>query len=163
MTIKGTYTSGAVSDGTLGVNVEIKNSNGGGIRGFMPRPQQSDNRDYNNFEHSRFSIVNAWNTRFTSQLKNASRHRVTTPFRAVTNSGDILSRVSYTCGGSCQTFQSRPGLHGLSPKFGAIHYACDDSGVPPACCNTKYVYDSSNYTKFKKQSAISKNFNDIKH
>tara|TARA_B110000259_G_C13896534_1_gene355093 strand:+ start:35 stop:580 length:546 start_codon:yes stop_codon:yes gene_type:complete len=161
MTVKGTFTSGSVPIGTLGVNMVKSGSSGGGIRGIMPPPMPLVNKEYNVYGHSRFSITNAWNTTYPSQLRKASRNRIITPFRAVTNSGDLLSRQSYTCGGSCQTFQSRPGLHGMSLRFGNISSVCDDTGVPPASCNTKYVYDSSNYIKFKKQSAFAKNYNDI--
>jgi hypothetical protein len=31
--------------------------------------------------------------------------------------------------------------------------------VKPAACNQKYVYDSSDYITYKKQSAIVKNYN----
>ena len=88
---------------------------------------------------------------------------IQTPFRAVTNSGDLLCREYYTCGGPCQTFQSRPGLSGLRQRFGAIQYMCDGTGVPPAACNVKYVYDSSNYTTYLKQKAINYNYNDYSY
>jgi len=31
--------------------------------------------------------------------------------------------------------------------------------VPPASCNTKYVYDSSDFTRYIKQKNIVKNYN----
>lgn len=146
-----------------GIGYDIKNSNGsgtvlgGGINGFMP--QHVMDQDYNDeIARTRFTLKDAWNTTYVSQL--GSNKRIVTPFRAVTNSGDILSRENYSCGGSCQTFQSRPGLKGLRGHFGAIYSKCDGSGVPPASCNVKYVYDGSDYTTYLKQRAINKNYND---
>jgi hypothetical protein len=52
-------------------------------------------------------------------------------------------------------------MRGLRGAFGSITSQCDGTGVPAAACNIKYVYDSSNYTRFKKQSAMAKNYNDI--
>ena len=132
---------------------------GGGIRGFIAR-QTNDTNNYNDYAQTRFTLRDAWNTKYVTQL-GPSRKRIITPFRAVTNSGDILSREDYSCGGSCQTFQSRPGLFGLRGKFGSIQSKCDNSGIPAATCNVKYVYDSSNYVTYLKQQAINKNYNDL--
>ena len=37
---------------------------------------------------------------------------------------------------------------------------CDDSSVPASSCNVKYVYDSSNFTRFRKETAVNKGYND---
>jgi hypothetical protein len=130
---------------------------GGGIKGFMPRAVvDSDNT--NSFAVTRLTLRESWNTLYSRKLQN--NKRVITPFRAINNSGDILSRTNYTCGGNCQTPQSRPGMFGLKNSFGAIQNKCDDSLVPPSACNVKYVYDSSNYTTYLKQRAVNKNYND---
>ena len=107
---------------------------------------------------TRFELRDAWNTNYVRQEK-----KCVTPFRAINNAGDTLSRTNYSCGGSCQSFQSRPGLKGLSQRFGAIHSLCDTSGVPPAACNGKYVYDSSDYIKFARQQAENKTYNDLNY
>ena len=52
-------------------------------------------------------------------------------------------------------------MFGLKTHFGAIQNKCDATGVPASACNTKYVYDSSNYTTFLKQQAVNKNYNNI--
>lgn len=88
---------------------------------------------------------------------------ICTPFRAVNNAGDLLSRKYYSCGGPCQTFQSRPGMFGLKQHFGHIQDQCDGTGVPPSSCNTKYVYDSSDYIRYAKQKAMNKNYNDASY
>jgi hypothetical protein len=130
---------------------------GGGIKGFMPRAVvDSDNG--NTFAVTRFTLRQAWNTIYSRQLKD--NKRIITPFRAVNNAGDVLSRLNYSCGGNCQTPQSRPGMFGLKNSFGAIQSVCDETLVPPSACNVRYVYDSSNYTTYLKQRAMNKNYND---
>ena len=132
---------------------------GRGMKGFMPQWDQTDDHTYINNEQLRFQVIEAWNTVYNAQLAASKLHRVITPFRAVTNSGDILSRKYYSCGGPCQTPQYRPALHGLKNKFGAIQNHCDKTAVPAAACNVKYVYDSSDYSTYLKQKAILKNYN----
>ena len=84
--------------------------------------------------------------------------RVTSPFRAAYNLGDQLGRQNYSCGGPSQTNASKPGYGRL---IGQIQSSCDGSGVAPSTCNTKFVSDSSDYIKFKKQSATLANYNDL--
>lgn len=139
-------------------NSLIKSPLGGGIPGFIPQAT-NDTDNHDQYARTRFTLRQAWNTTYVSQL--GSNKRIITPFRAVNNSGDILSRPYYSCGGSCQTFQSRPNIKGIRSAFGAIQSQCDGSGVPPASCNVKYVYDSSDYVTYLKQRAVNKNYNDL--
>ena len=147
-------------------------NNGGAIRGWMPQQTQNVDKRYPEFEQIRFTLKNAWNTTYPSQLKaNNLTKSITTPFRAINNAGDLLSRENYSCGGSCQSFQSRPGLRGLKTHFGAISVSCTPSttynslqtikNIPAAACNVKYVYDSSDYVTYLKQKAVVKNYNDL--
>ena len=158
----------------LGINILIggnkynaRPSLGGGIKGIMPQPViDHDNSDQ--FAQTRFTLKSAWNTGSLSGSSNANR--MVGPFRAVNNAGDILSRQNYSCGGTCQSFQSRPGLSGLSQHFGSISTACTadvfhsakqiNPAVPASACNTKFVYDSSDYIRFRKNLAFNKNYND---
>jgi len=133
---------------------------GGGVPGFIPQAvQTTDNND--EFAQERFLLKQAWNTRYPSQMKHTQP--TCTPFRAINNAGDLLSRQYYSCGGPCQTFQSRPGLRGLKKSFGHIQDGCDGTGVPASACNTKWVYDSSDYIRYMKQKAINKNYNDLSY
>ena len=153
---------------------------GGAIKGWMPQTTQNVDKRYPEYEQIRYTLKNAWNTTYPSQLRNAYpsqlqsnnlRRPITTPFRAVNNAGDLLSRENFSCGGSCQSFQSRPGLHGLKTHFGSVSVSCTPSAtynslqqiktVPAAACNVKYVYDSSDYTTYLKQKAVNKNYNDF--
>lgn len=131
---------------------------GGGFKGFMPRTIVTNDHD-NSFAQERFTLKSAWNTRIYSGPKGLVGKAVT-PFRAVNNAGDRLSRPNYSCGGACQTFQSRPGVYGLRQHFGGIQNVCDLSRIPPAACNVKYVYDSSDYTNYKRKLQLNKNYND---
>jgi hypothetical protein len=126
--------------------------------------------DVNKTNFSTLEKKNAWNTTYPSQLARSNLKRsITTPFRAVNNAGDLLSRENYSCGGSCQTFQSRPGLKGLSQRFGTVSTTCVPSAayntlqllsnIPSATCNVKYVYDSSDYIRYLKQKAVNQNYN----
>jgi hypothetical protein len=147
-------------------------NSGGAIRGYMPQTTINVDKRYPEFEHIRFTLKNAWNTTYPSQLRSDNlKQPITTPFRAVNNAGDLLSRLNYSCGGTCQSFQSRPGLKGLRQRFGAIQDTCIPSAaynslqlltnIPASACNVKYVYDSSDYVTYLKQKAVNKNYNDL--
>ena len=147
-------------------------NSGGAINGYMPQQTQNVDKRYPEFEHIRFTLKNAWNTTYPSQLRRDNLKKpITTPFRAVNNAGDLLSRLNYSCGGSCQSFQSRPGMRGLRHHFGAVQDTCIPSAtysslqllsnIPASACNVKYVYDSSDYVTYLKQKAVNKNYNDL--
>jgi hypothetical protein len=147
-----------INGSNAGMPIPTGNRLGRGIRGYIPQGLiTTDN--YATFARERFTLREGWNTKYQEQLLASNKKRIVTPFRAVTNSGDLLCRQTYSCGGSCQTFQSRPGMNGLASKFGSIQDRCDGSGVSPSACNQKFVYDSSDYITYKKQSAVVKNYN----
>lgn len=136
---------------------------GGGIPGFIPQAVYTTNNN-SEFTDTRFLLKNAWNNNYARVVNNSeNKIAICTPFRAVNNSGDLLSRQNYTCGGPCQTFQSRPGMFGLKHRFGAIQNICDGTGIQPSSCNVKYVYDSSDYIRYSKEKAINKNYNDASY
>jgi hypothetical protein len=142
---------------------------GGGIKGYMPQSVVLHNNT-NEFAKTRFTLRDSWNTTTYSGQNGLKNTRIITPFRAVMNAGDVLSRQDYSCGGTCQTPQSRPGLKGLKQHFGSVNNSCVPSTwhnslqmnslVPAAACNGKFVYDGSDYTTYLKQRAINKNYND---
>jgi hypothetical protein len=162
------------SFGAFNIFVANPRNNGGAINGYMPKQTQNVDKEYPEFEHIRFTLKNAWNTTYPSQLKaNNLKQTIITPFRAVNNAGDLLARENFSCGGSCQSFQSRPGLHGLRQRFGSTGTSCQPSAayntlqlnrnIPSATCNVKYVYDSSDYITYLKQKAVVKNYNDLSY
>jgi len=164
---QGSFTSGGVVGAVPGVTADLPNiggSLGGGIRGIMPRPIGKVDKTYENYEQVRISLKRAWNNTSYNKTPGGATTYICTPFRAVNNAGDIFSRLNYSCGGPCQSFQSRPNMHGLRRYFGAISSSsCDETGIPPAACNVRYVYDSSDYIRYKKQLAVNKNYNDVSY
>ena len=166
------YSNPISGSGGFSIFVRSPTNPGGAIQGWMPQQTQNVDKRYPDFEQIRFTLKQAWNTTYPSQLRrNNLKKSITTPFRAVNNAGDLLSRENYSCGGTCQTPQSRPGLRGLSQRFGSVQNSCMPSAVynslqminniPAAACNVKYVYDSSDYTTYLKQKAFVKNYNDL--
>jgi len=108
---------------------------------------------------TRSVLRNAWNTVYASGEVNGHK-RVITPFRAVNNLGDFLARQNYVCGGPNQVNASKPGMKG---RIGSIISNCDGTGVEASNCNPRFVSDSSDYVRFKKQQAMNRNYNDSKH
>jgi hypothetical protein len=99
----------------------------------------------------------SWNNQYATGTT-GGKQRIITPFRAVNNSGDFLARQNYICGGPNQVNADRPGWKG---HIGSIISNCDNSGIPSSTCNVKFVADSSDYTKYRKQRACVKNYNDL--
>lgn len=141
---------------------------GEGLPGLMPQPLPGhDSSDA--FARTRFMLRNSWNTK--SVCGSSNPKRIVTPFRAVYNAGDLLCRENYACGGdNCQSVQSRPNMKGLRHRLGGNSQACVpsviwslsqmDPSVPASTCNPKFVYDSSDYIRFKKDQATNRNYND---
>lgn len=126
------------------------NSNSGsGMEGGNDRGM---NRNY---------VVNVWNARAAKSTWNNYK-MATTPFRAVNNAGDYLSRQYYTSGGSNQLYGRINSA--ITPTAmtlgGGINFSKDNTGIPSCTANVKYVYDGSDYTRFKKMMATQKSYND---
>ena len=127
---------------------------GGGIQGIAPK-QTITNYKGGDQVISRRIVVKSWNTPYATGAING-RNRVTTPFRAVNNSGDFLGRVQYSCGGPNPTNADKPGW---KSRIRSMFSNCDGSGVPASSCNVKFVADSSDYSRFKKNRAINQLYN----
>jgi hypothetical protein len=132
------------------------NLGGGPFDGFSPKQTITNYKDSNQTMMRR-ELRDAWNTAYAAGTVN-NKKRITTPFRAVSNSGDFLSRTNYVCGGPNPNHMSRGGI---SLRFGSMISNCDNTGVPASSCNVKFVADSSDYTKFKRQQAYNRNYNDL--
>lgn len=130
---------------------------GGPYNGFSTVQTTKGYRD-TEIVNIRNVLKNSWNKAYTQPSING-HGRITTPFRAVNNSGDYLGRVNYSCGGSNQINATYPEWRRL---IGTIPQNCDGTGIPASICNTKFVEDSSEYTKFRKQRSINRNYNDLK-
>ena len=113
-------------------------------------------------ERTRFVLRDAWNGAASCGKVNGVKVAAT-PFRAVNNAGDLLNRQYYTSGGSNQVKTGRirsSANQSANVLGGSIFVQPNPSGVPSASTNVKYVYDGSDYTKFKKQQAVNRNYND---
>jgi hypothetical protein len=99
-------------------------------------------------------VRDSWNTAYAKGNVEGYKRSIG-PFRAVNNLGDYLSRKDYSCGGPNQVNASKPGLH-----IGSIPQQCDGTGIPPSSTNVKFVSDSSDYIKYRKQRAVNSNYND---
>jgi hypothetical protein len=128
---------------------------GGGISGISPK-QTILNYKGGDQVLARRVVVKSWNTAYATGTVNG-KTRVITPFRAVNNSGDFLGRVQYNCGGVNPTNADRPGW---KSRIRNMFSNCDGSGIPPSTTNVKFVADSSDYAKYKKNRAINQLYND---
>ena len=143
-------------------NLGGSNLGGGAYNGISP-VQTYDG--YKNGEDvlARKIVVKSWNGRAAAgQIQGNGGvvyNRAIGPFRAINNAGDFLSRWQYVSGGPNAVGRYRPGIYirsGLTPP----HVSTDGTGVEGASCNSAYVYDSSDYIRFKKLKAINSNYND---
>lgn len=98
-------------------------------------------------------LTRAWNTELYTQTPSVNISNGT--FRVTQNAGDPLSRVNYRCGGPNQ-LSSLIFTSNRMDKDG-VPSSCDTSGIPPSSCNVKYVYDSSDFTRFVKEQSINQN------
>ena len=131
---------------------------GGPFNGYSGKQTVTNYKDSEQTS-TRSVLRNAWNTAYATGEVNGHK-RVITPFRAVNNLGDFLARQNYVCGGPNQVNASKPGM---KSRIGSIISNCDGSNVPASNCNPRFVSDSSDYVRFKKQQAMNRNYNDSKH
>jgi len=98
----------------------------------------------------------AWNTPYATGTF-AGKDRVIGPFRAVNNLGDFLGRINYSSGGPNAVKTLKAGTKKLG---GSVPDDSDGTNVPASSTNVKFVPDSSDYIKYKKQAAMNRNYND---
>ena len=134
------------------------NNLGGPYQGYSPQQTLTNFKDSDQVMTRRI-LRSSWNTQNATGYVNGKQRKIT-PFRAVNNLGDFLSRQNYVCGGSNQVNADKPGWKG---HIGSILSRCDGTGVPAGSGNMRFVPDSSDYTKFRKQQAINRNYNDLKN
>ena len=110
---------------------------GGGFQGISAKQTLTNYKDSEQTS-ARDIVRRSWNTAFATGTVNTYKRRVT-PFRAVNNSGDFLLRKNYDS-------------NGANP---------DSTGIPSANTNPKFVADSSDYIRYKKQVSVNRNYNDL--
>ena len=114
---------------------------GGPYNGHSSKQTVSSKRDSES-AITRKVLRSSWNTPYATGTYEGEK-RVITPFRAVNNLGDFLGRKNYSCGGPNQ-----------------MTFTCESSNVPASSANIKFVPDSSDYIRFRKQQAMNRNYND---
>lgn len=129
---------------------------GGPFNGYSPQ-QTITNYKQAEVLNMRKVITRSWSNINTATTLN-NRGRVLTPFRAANNLGDFLGRKNYVSGGPNPQSASRPGYSRL---IGSIRENPDNTGIVGASCNPKFVADSSDYIKFKRQVATIRNYNNL--
>ena len=135
------------------------NNLGGPFRGYSGKQSISNYKDSNSVI-TRRELGRVWNANAAAGNMNGLNRRIT-PFRAVMNSGDFLSRTNYICDGPNPANNTRASA-ARRPGLGGIISACDGTKIPSASCNVKFVAASSDYTKFRRQRACNQNYNDLK-
>ena len=107
--------------------------------------------DGNDRSLERNVLRTVWNNNYHCNKDPNKKQRAIGGFRMVMNAGDYLSRVNAPCGGSNQV-TSRPGMMVMTTKDGVQQ--CGHEHPPVANTNVKYVYDSSDFTRYRKESSI---------
>ena len=128
-----------------------------------PYQGYSATQTINNYKTSEDATIrrilrSSWNN-VNTQAKINGKARVVTPFRAVNNLGDYLGRQNYVCGGANQVNRTFPGRQG---PIGSILSRCDSTGISAGNGNGRFVSDTSDYIKYKKQNAANVLYNDLK-
>jgi hypothetical protein len=130
---------------------------GGGIQGISPVQTNTSKRDSSDVV-SRKVVVKAWNNPYAVGTVNG-RGRAIGEFRAVTNTGDFLSRQHYSCGNIPTPVQ--PNNVAWRSRIGSIIKNCDNTGIPCSNANVKFVPDSSLYTRYKRERQAARTYNDL--
>lgn len=129
---------------------------GGGFKGISARQTINNNKD-SEMTMTRRVLRDSWNGAYATGTVNGYGARVG-GFKAVSNISDFLSRQNYSCG-NIPNPQS-DSIHGRN-RIGSIMKHCDNTGIQCSNTNTKFIPDSSEYIKYRKQRAINQNYNDI--
>jgi hypothetical protein len=128
---------------------------GGGKKGVSNKQTMTSFRSSEDAT-TRGVLRRAWNTAYATGSF-ADKKRVVGPFRAVNNLGDFLGRTNYSSGGPNTVKTLKAGTKNLG---GSVPDNSDGTGVPASSTNVKFVPDSSDYIKYKKQAAMNINYND---
>ena len=99
-----------------------------------------------------------WNGRQRQYPTSGKNRWMSNGFRAVMNASDPLGRKNYSCGGP-NMISGVPSMGFYTSRDGGqSRRSCDGSGVEPSTCNVKYVYDSSDVTRYRREKAINKSY-----
>jgi hypothetical protein len=88
------------------------------------------------------------------------RPNVITPFRRYFNAGDTAGSYNSTPSPLLGRAPDQVGSSSIVSRIHGRHDGTDNQGQAFYSGNPKYVYDSSNYVRFKKLQAVNRNYND---
>lgn len=129
---------------------------GGSYTGISPIQTMNDFKNGTDVLARRI-VVRSWDKRGAVGVNNGYA-RIVTPFRAVNSAGDFLSRKNYAFGVPNPINSYRAGVY--IRQIGSTPNQSDGTGVPSGNGHSTYVYDSSDYIRYKKLRAINRNYND---
>lgn len=126
---------------------------------------------------NRFTLRQAFKTNNINPARSPFVQAVCGPFRAAFMAGDKLGRFQQTDGGANQVTTVRRAANagwkglagsvsardsGKTVSIGGLTFTTGlaDGQTPIQSGNPKYVYDGSDFARFKRLSAINKNYND---
>ena len=129
---------------------------GAGIKGV----QTSQNIGTNERALVRNTLRNAYNNVCNFKSLGLPNNGKTTPFRITTNSGDPNSTVNQNPSSNLPSHNMVNGIQGNLTINRAQVNGTTNNGGAYYTGNPRYVYDSSNYIRYRKDIAIQKNYND---
>jgi hypothetical protein len=127
------------------------------IQGISPKQTITNYKDSES-TMIRKVIRSSWNNPYATGTVNGYK-RAASEFKTIGNITDFLSRKNYACGNIPNPTQANNVA--WRSRIGSIIKHCDDTQVPCSNANTKFVPDSSEYIKYKKQKAFNQNYNDV--
>lgn len=129
---------------------------GGSYTGISPVQTMNDFKNGTDVLARRI-VVKSWDKKGAVGVNNGYA-RIVTPFRAVHSAGDFLSRKNYAFGVPNPINSYHAGAY--VRQIGGTPNQSDGTGVPSGNSHSTYVYDSSDYTRYRKLRAINRNYND---
>jgi hypothetical protein len=90
----------------------------------------------------------------------AGNPQIITPFRRYFNAGDTAGTVNSASSPLLGLPPNQVGASSMVSRLHAHQGGVNNQGTALYTGNPKYVYDSSNYVRFKKLQAVNRNYND---
>ena len=140
---------------------------GGGVPGGRPSAGFANTNTSSEMALKRKILRKAFKT---NKVNKTNVRATCGPFRAANNLGDVLNRRNKSCGGCNQVNDTTSNVLNSKKADGVSNADCgtttvngitfSTTEVPLASGNSKYVSNSSEFTKFKELEAINLNYND---
>ena len=138
---------------------------GGGSKGHQP---MLIGHTVNGGERAtnRGQLRRAFGNMYNPGLKNSPvlfQKNVLGPFRSAFNAGDVVTNQIVATDSKYGKLSNQVGGNNLSRLQTPSDGNSSQNGKAMFSGNPRYVYDGSDYARFKKLNAINKNYNDLTH